>query len=257
MFPVEKDTKTCVAPLLFKSNKHIILSSVEGRYPELDIFRGIAVLAMIVYHGVFDLEYFYGWSIGLRTAPWELMRVATVSTFLALVGICFTISWHKTPVHARLRKYAQRSITIFAGGMLISLMTWFFASDAFVKFGILHLIGVSVFLQMLFARIGAWNIATGILVMLLALFLPATTSSSLLFPLGIPSPSFASLDYYPLIPWFGLILLGMGIGSLLYIPEPRWQWTCRIPLLEYTGKRALLIYFIHQPILLGILFLLH
>jgi len=88
-----------------------------------------------------------------------------------------------------------------------------------------------------------------------------TTENPLLFPLGILYPGFFSLDYYPLFPWFGFVLTGMGLGYLLYIPErnsllakigslPAPEW------LLLAGRQALLLYFLHQPLLLTALFFL-
>lgn len=77
----------------------------------------------------------------------------------------------------------------------------------------------------------------------------------------IPNPPFPTLDYYPLIPWFGLMLIGNGFGHYLYIRNTVQCITMRagMPALRYAvfpGKHALLIYMIHQPIILGILYVI-
>lgn len=242
-----------------------------GRFPELDALRGIAVLSMIMFHLCFDLAFFYGWNIPVREGLFVLWSRGTAMTFLMVMGICFVISWQRTCDASRAPqrgaptypyvKYLQRGLTIFTGGMIISLATYLITPGAYVKFGILHLIGVSALLQPLFVRFRSANILIGAFVSIIGLKIAAlTTENPLLFPLGILYPNFFSLDYYPLFPWFGFVLTGMGLGSMLY--TPRGKFLKRIGSLHYprwlllAGQRALLLYFVHQPVLLLILFFL-
>jgi len=219
--------------------------SSEERYPELDALRGIAVVLMVLYHLAFDLSYFYGWNMPVHEGAWKILATASATTFLLLVGICFAISWERTPFY---HKYLRRGLLIFTGGMLVSLATWLIVPHAFVKFGILHLIGLSALLQPFFTPFKIWNAALGVLIIILPVVRTVPTLRIL-----IPS-----LDYYPLIPWFGVILLGTAIGRLLYVPTrsvaphtcgklpyPHWLLIC--------GKRSLWIYLVHQPLLLLLL----
>ena len=139
--------------------------------------------------------------------------------------------------------------------MIASLATWFVSPHAFIKFGVLHLIGVSALIQPLFVRLKKWNLLTGLVVLYLGFQLASvSTDSSLLFPFGFTYPGFASLDYYPLLPWFGVILIGMAIGEWLYVPVRKVRLSLPYPQwLLWTGKRALLIYALQQPVLLLIL----
>lgn len=228
------------------------------RYPELDVLRGVAVLLMVVYHFFFDLAYFYSFDIPVRAGLWKLFALGTASLFLLLVGVCFVISWERKSTNGKKRKLFQRAGTIFAGGMVLSLVTWFVAPEAFIKFGILHLIGVSALLQPLFTRFRGWNLLVGSGIFLIGIFLKNQTTGLLwLFPFGIPYPGFRSLDYYPLLPWFGIILIGMALGYLLYVPTRRFSWNMAVPRglqgFTWCGRRALLLYFLHQPILLLLL----
>jgi len=230
----------------------------EERYRELDLLRGLAVISMILFHLCFDLAFFYGWNIPVREGAFILWSRGTAMTFLMVMGICFVISWERTSSY---QKYFYRGLTIFMGGMIISLATYLIAPGAYVKFGILHLIGVSALLQPLFVRFRSANILIGAFVSIIGLKIAAmTTENPLLFPLGILYPGFFSLDYYPLFPWFGFVLTGMGIGYLLY--APRGKFLERIGSLRYprwlllAGQRALLLYFVHQPVLLLVLYFL-
>ena len=59
----------------------------------------------------------------------------------------------------------------------------------------------------------------------------------------------------PLLPWFGLILIGMACGSLFYPGGRRgFLLSAAEPALarpfEFLGRHSLVIYFLHQPLIL-------
>jgi uncharacterized membrane protein len=80
--------------------------------------------------------------------------------------------------------------------------------------------------------------------------------------LGIKQVGRSMVDHYPLIPWFGLALLGVFAGQTLYPNGQRrfalQDWSCSPPVrgLAFLGRHSLPIYLIHQPILFGLLILL-
>ena len=89
-----------------------------------------------------------------------------------------------------------------------------------------------------------------------------STTSLWLLPLGGRAYPIYMLDYYPLFPWLGVVLLGVALGRFLYpegearypvrSPETRWL----APMLEalaFCGRHALTIYVVHQPILFGLM----
>jgi len=69
---------------------------------------------------------------------------------------------------------------------------------------------------------------------------------------------FNTLDYWPLVPSFGLLLLGMFAGKMLYpdgnrgfnIPEISNPIASAVMLL---GRHPLLVYIAHLPIIFGVL----
>ena len=220
------------------------------RYIELDLLRTLAVILMIIYHLVYDLESFYGWNLGIFENPgWIGLRVSIAALFLLLVGISFSISWSRTPSYW---KYIKRGLGVFACGMLVSIVTYLYEPEMYVRFGILHMIGVSILLLPFFARLGVWN---GIIGLGFGLGIGlGTVSTSLLLPLGWMPTNFMSIDYFPLIPWFGIVLIGYAIGLQVYIKNtPPLLLTTSYSLLTWPGRHALIIYLLHQPILLGIL----
>ncbi len=238
------------------------MEQTAKRYPELDLLRAGAVLAMISYHVCFDLSFYYGYDLSIDAGIFRFFAHATASLFLVLTGICFVISFERTAPEVRLKKYLKRASIVLAGAMTVTLVTWLFDPQTFVVFGILHLIGVAALIQYLVRPLKRWNVLPGVLIFSTALFLPTgNISTPLLLPLGIMNEGFSSVDYYPLLPWLGPIFIGMGIGDFFYTPERsdllsfldtyRWpSW------LLWIGRKSLLIYFVHQPIALLLLWLL-
>jgi Predicted membrane protein len=233
------------------------------RYWEIDLFRGIGVLMMVVFHVVFDLAYFSILPIPVSTGFWRMFAIATASIFLFLVGISLSIRWNRTSVSNRFSyvPYLKRGCSIFALGVGITFVTYLVIGEGFILFGILHCIGASILIAPLFfghPRIGllagAASIAAGFLV-------SGINGPIWLAPIGIHPPYFYTLDYFPLFPWLGVILLGLTAGTLLYPKGMRafpLSDRCRIPgePVCWMGRHSLVLYLVHQPVILGILALL-
>ncbi|MDK2890943.1 MAG: hypothetical protein PWR21_1575 [Methanoculleus sp.] len=230
------------------------------RYWEIDLARGIAVVTMILFHSAFDLNFFGVLPLDVSGGFLRMLAYLTASTFIFLVGISFTISYARTSERLAGRdlalKYVRRGLTIFGYGLVITAVTWLFLPSVYVVFGILHFIGIAILLAPLFARFDTEKL----LIASIACLIAGYTTSLITGPwpllwIGIRPESFTSLDYVPLLPWFGLVLVGMACGHLFY-PDGRRNFS--IPVaepafarpLEFLGRHSLVIYFLHQPLIL-------
>jgi len=233
-----------------------------SRLWEIDCARGIAILMMIVFHTVFDLSFFRIYPVDVAAGFWHYFAFATASLFLLIVGVSLVVS------HARAmqghtgfeltKKYVLRGAGIFGLGLLVTLATYLYLREGFVVFGILHLIGVSVMLSPLFFRFGRKNILIGLLIILAGSCLTGIHGPAFLIPLGIFPESFTSVDYTPLLPWLGVVVAGMGIGEYLYTGGVRQFSIRRLPdlvvtPLSFLGRHSLLIYLVHQPVIILLL----
>jgi uncharacterized membrane protein len=240
------------------------------RYPELDLARGLAILLMVIYHAMFDLSEFYGWEIDVFSGGWRLMARATATLFLVLVGVGAAVSFDRSKGDAprgRLYRCAMRFVKIGAAAVLISIVTFIANPETFVRFGILHLIAVSALILPLVSFLKERTAVLGIVLLALGPIIHAMRRDNpLLLPLGIRPFVFHSVDYFPMIPWFGIILIGYAVGYFAYIRnhhvETRHGSTAlttgsaSLHAISWPGKHALLLYLIHQPIILAILWML-
>ena len=238
----------------------------EERFWEIDLLRGVAIVMMISYHVLYDLDRFGGLEIEIHTGFWRSFAFATASLFLLLVGVSLTLSYarasHKSPDQRLFPKYLIRGAKIFSWGLVITAVTWVLVQDSFVRWGILHLIGLSIVLACPLRKLRYGNLVLGSLFLLLGVLIRnLQVGSPWLLWLGLMPAQFTSLDYLPLLPWFGVVLIGVFMGNTLY---PGYQRTFRlhdrsqcssVRSLGFLGRHSLIIYLVHQPVLITALFL--
>ena len=229
----------------------------NSRSVEIDLLRVIAIILMMAYHTAFDLNVFYGWNIDVFHGFWWLIGKVSVITFLLLVGMSFNISWSRNPV---INRTLRRGVRVLVYGLVVSIITYFFDSSNYVRFGILHLIGISLLLLPYTRRFHLWNTAIGIFIIGTGLLIQGTTvDTSLLLPLGFIPSGFLSIDYYPVLPWFGVILVGTSLGRIfIEAGKPTFfkQQSRFTHVVADISKRSLFIYMVHQPIVLFLLWML-
>ena len=230
-----------------------------SRYGEIDLFRGIAILMMVLFHTLFDLSFFRIFPVEVASGFWRYFAFATASLFLLIVGVSLTISRARIPArvsrYQTILKFVLRGAGIFFLGILVTLCTWLYLGEGFIVFGILHLIGVSIVLSPFFFRFKKINIVLGVLCIVTGFIFAAINGPIWLLPLGIHPATFWSVDYEPLFPWFGLVLIGMGLGEYLYPDGLRKFTPPQIPAvftqpLAFLGRHSLLIYLVHQPLII-------
>ena len=235
---------------------------MRRRYWELDLARTAAIVMMVTYHVGYDLD-FLAPSVGLepRQGGWRALQVATGSLFLVVSGISFTVSDAAAARRGlggaqRAAKQARRGAQVLGCGLGISLVTWLALDDRYVRFGILHAIGASILIAPLFRPLRVWNAALGVAVVVVGVALGSARSDVPgLLLLGVKPAGGAGVDYYPMLPWFGLFLLGIAAGTLLY-PEGRpgtWARALRWSppgWVTAPGRNSLIFYLVHQPVLI-------
>ena len=200
---------------------------------------------MIAFHFVYNLHYLYG----IGPSPYELLRVppgVIISlTFYPIAGISSGLS----------RNSFKNGVRLLACAMGLSLFSYLLLPAFFISFGTLHLLAVAMLLTPLWNKLSDTilaAIATASILLGIA-FSGTIVSVRWLFPFGLISPGFTSADYFPIFPYLGPYLIGIIIYRRLYASHrasllPReWSWTKG---LQAIGRRSLMVYLLHQPIIL-------
>lgn len=242
---------------------------MADRFWEIDFLRGLAVIGMIAYHFLFDLNFFEVIALPTESLGWFIFPRTVAAIFIFLVGVSLAISYDRSKEELTERemkkKYLKRSLKIFVYGLLISAATWIFIPEAFVIFGILHFIGISIFLGYLILKfdISREKILSSVLFVLFtgALLQYLQFNFPWLLWLGFIPKNLQTLDYFPLLPWFALILAGLYMGRKFYDGVERKFDLREIsnPLVNsfaFLGRYSLEIYFLHQPLLISLIYLL-
>lgn len=223
----------------------------------IDLLRGAAIVAMVVYHTAFDLyaDRLIATDI-IDDIGWKALARSTAGTFLMLVGVGLVLATRSGFQPAR---YFRRLGFIAVGAALVSLATWWFDPATFVFFGILHEIAVASVLALPFLMAPS---AVVIVVAAAVVALPFYYASPFfdtpaLWWVGLSTANPATVDYVPVFPWFGLVLAGIVLGRLALRYQAaiaRFQPRNRLARgLAFGGRHALLIYLVHQPLIVGAL----
>jgi uncharacterized membrane protein len=244
----------------------MILKKMEDRFWEIDFLRGFAIILMIFFHILYDLNFYSISNFKIYSGILLYIARLSASIFVILAGISLSISYSrikkKLTSKEILLKYLKRGLKILFLGLIISIITFFYIPRGFVIFGILHFIGTSIILSLIFIRYKFVNIIFGIIFIILGFYLRSLTFDfNFLIPLGFIPNNFWTIDYFPLLPWFGIILLGISIGNLLF---PNFKRIYKIRDLSgnlivktfcFLGRNSLIIYFIHQPVIIAFIFI--
>jgi uncharacterized membrane protein len=227
----------------------------KERFIELDIIRGVAISVTIFFHLLWDLDYY-----GLSQVNKEMYSYGAYfpTIFFGLVGVCLVISSQ----HRTTGQLLIRGAWIFGIGLIITAITTIIIPDKPVTFGVLHCIGSSIILSTFFIKFKVYNLVIAPFIIL---------GGVLIGNFYIQDPSFLHLaiglhqknlyaytvDYFPLLPWFGVTLLGLGVGSILYkdgkrqFRFPDISHLKPVKALSLLGKNSLIIYLLHQPVIAG------
>lgn len=221
----------------------------------VDAARGVAILAMAVYHLAWDLTYYGLFATDVTTDPaWKLFQLAILSSFLLVVGIGLVLGHGKG---VRWPAFWRRFAILVAAALAVTAGTYWMFPDYFVYFGILHAIALFSLLALPFLRLHPGLLLAAALAFIVPPFLfgaPEFAQRHLAW-IGFWSTLPQTTDIVPVFPWFGVVLTGMALARLAAPFRGRLAaFTARGPLgraLVLAGRWSLLIYLVHQPLLLG------
>jgi len=224
----------------------------------LDAIKGGLVLAMVAYHACYIAVMFGLSGIELYAGFWWVFPRVIAAGFVMVSG------WNLAAKKARggtLRSFARRAGFLGLIALAISAATLPVLGKSFVFFGIIHLLALSSLIAWPLLGRPAAALVTGAACLAAGLALGKLRFD---FPwlawLGFRPAGLYPADYLPLLPWFAFIAFGAAArdlfaGKLATIGQPRSR-PAAIRVLAAVGKRSLVIYLAHLPLLYGLGWLL-
>lgn len=226
----------------------MITRTAGPRIVAVDLARGVAIVAMIAYHVAWDLHAF-GWSPldPGQSPPWHWFGQLIASTFLFLSGLSLLLAHRRGVGPAQ----AFRRIAVIASAAAaVTLVTAVVSPGQTIIFGILHCIALGDLLALPLVLAPAWAaLACAAISFAVPVIWPDVAGPNLWW-LGLSRQIPDTLDVRPLLPWAGVIFLGVAIGQA-NLPLLRVQPTPGklLNAIAATGRHTLLIYLAHQPLL--------
>lgn len=210
-------------------------TSAHRRLVFIDVLRGLALVAMALYHFVWDLEFFGYVAAGTAgTGGWKIFARLIASSFLFLAGYSLVLGQRP---RIRFDAFMRRFAKIAGAAAVISIATWFAFPNTFIFFGILHSIAAASLVGLLFLPLPAIvSFVAAAAAFAAPLYLrSAIFDAPYLWWVGLSETIPRSNDYVPLLPWLAPFLLGLGTAKLVH--ARLMAWLAKRPVND--GKRRL------------------
>ena len=227
----------------------------------LDIFKGIALIAMATYHLMWDLSDFGYLEPNYASSGWPKVYARSIaSSFVFLAGFSLVLAHGQ---HIRWRNFWTRWLIIVGAAALVTIASYFLFPEGLIYFGILHSIAAASLVGLLFLRVPWPLIFLAALAAFIAPFFLRSDSFNepWLWWIGLSTAPPQSFDYVPMLPWLTPFLIGMGVARIPSVmawlrqnasgENPR-KWHTRT--LSFFGRHSLVFYLVHQPVLISIIY---
>lgn len=250
---------------------------------ELDALRGLSIVMMLCHHFIFDVRYILNIDAFAFQNSFlfnNFFQPLFLCVFLSVSGICCQFSKNN------LRRAVRMGIAAMTLSVMMGVFSVLFDEGLFVFFNILHLLTVGTFIYWLIdkleakiarkesiqpqeiiivqSRNNAYFLIAAMFFFIGMQVLPEISGkvdTYWLLPFGILPKDYLSMgDYLPMIPWLGVFLIGIVIGRTAYrdrkslFPGAPPTFLKITKPFEWVGRNSLVVYLVHQPIMLAILF---
>lgn len=234
----------------------------------LDALRGFAIINVVIYHFLYDVFIVYDLNDGWTDLPYiRLWQVLGSGLFILISGMVFALN----------KRFWRQGLQLNLLGLAITLLTVWLMPEQAVYYGILTFFGCALWVmglirpllqklpplagmllavlcymltmdindrQAMIAGISLWQWPDWLYIDELAL-------------IGFKSGSFHSADYFPLLPNIFVMIFGWFLYSWLHLHgREHWLLQGNVKVFTLPGRHSLLIYLLHQPILMGLCMLI-
>ncbi len=235
--------------------KRFFAPQAGERFDRLDALRGAAVLWMMAFHFAFDLNWFRlldPVQAFTRDAFWTTQRTVIVSLFMLCAGLSQAVALQAGQGWPRFwRRWAQ----VAGCAVLVSAGSALMFPNSFIYFGVLHGLAAMLILARLAAPLGRALWVLGPVLIALPTFVQHPFFDSRYTNwVGLITRKPVTEDYVPVLPWLGVLLLGLALGQWL-LQHRRAVLTGALPSalqgLARLGRWSLSVYMVHQPLFIG------
>ena len=236
--------------------------SASARIPLLDLARTAALAGMVAFHISYDLLLFDLIPRAYAGSGFFYFHARIVAGgFLVLAGLSL---WLAHGQGVRWPAFWRRFAMVAGAAVLVTLATRLAMPAYYVFFGILHAIALFSLLGLATLRLPAALtalLAAGVIAASYTLPGPNFDAPLLRF-LGLSTFAAQTMDFEPIFPWFGAVLAGIAVGQAggqaggqlglwaRLAGKPAGKW---VDVLSWPGRNSLVIYLVHQPILMGLI----
>ena len=225
-----------------------------SRYPVIDCIRGCAIIAMIAYHFGFDLNMqgYISQDIN-HNSNWQVARSLILGAFLFVAGFSMALATNQN-----IKRRLIRLVRIAACAVLVSIGSYFMFPDSWIFFGVLHFVLVGSLICWLVMPYQKLLLIFAMSILTIGIFYESPVfNRPFLQWLGMMTYKPITEDYVPLLPWLGVMMIGARMGQWALTKSKLWLFDYKpssiIFPLQWLGQYSLIVYMLHQPILLGAL----
>jgi uncharacterized membrane protein len=211
----------------------------------IDVFRGLAIVLMVVFHFGYDLTVFgYAHYDTNADIEWRIFRAIIVSSFLLAMGMSAYLAYGDG---LKWQKLSKTWLKLLSVSVLISIGSYLMYPNNWIYFGIIHFAAFALPASLLFLQLPKLASILGVAIIvgyftdMLSLHIPWLWAVE---QLHIPR---YTVDLVSVVPWFGVVLLGVSCSHYQLIPQVKANRLTKG--LGFLGQHSLLIYLVHQPIL--------
>lgn len=223
----------------------------------IDFIRGFAIILMILFNYSVTLTYFHVVNLPNSFLYWFVLPRIIGGIFIFISGVASYVAYQNFKSRFS-ERYFRRGLKLLIFAALITIFSYVFVPQETILFGILHFFAFTSFLLPLLIKFNKRNLILGIVLVTFGIYLQLTSFNfSYFLWLGFMPNNFSTFDYFPLLPWIGLLMLGIYFGG--QVAQKTSKFTLKNifgRMFTFLGKHSLTIYLLHQPLLILLLFIL-
>lgn len=236
-----------------------VMASPGERFDRLDVLRALAIVWMALFHFCFDLNHFRLLTpvqAFTRDPFWTTQRTCIVTLFMFCAGLSQAVALSAGQGWSRFwKRWAQ----VAGCALLVTAGSALMFPQTYITFGVLHGLAVMLLLTRWLAPRLSWAVLLPLALACIALprvWRHAFFNTPWTNWVGLSSSKPFTEDYVPLLPWWGVMLLGLLAGR--WVLQHRRHWlTGAVPRgakpLAVLGRWSLSFYMLHQPVFIGVL----